>query len=244
MMSWPYPFVFAHRGAGRMAPENTLAAFRLGASRGLHGFECDARLSRDGIPFLLHDDLLDRTTNGQGPADSLDWSELARLDAGRWHSEEYAGERLALLEDAAAFCKQSRCALNIEIKPGSGRDAETGRVVAETAARCWVNETLVPLLSSFRPAALAAARRAAPHLPRALLLEALRPRWIEDAAALGCVAVVVAHEAMGGPEIHAAHRAGLRVLCYTVNDPDEAERLRLAQVDGLITDEIGGLEQP
>ena len=67
MKHWPYPLWIAHRGAGKLAPENTLAAFRLGAAHGYRAFECDVKLSADGVPFLLHDAELDRTSNGQRP---------------------------------------------------------------------------------------------------------------------------------------------------------------------------------
>src|SRR6187401_806656 len=89
---WPFPFWIAHRGAGKLAPENTLAAFRVGASFGYRAFECDVKLSADGIPFLLHDATLARTTSGGDDAGALDWSALARLDAGTWHSRTFAGE--------------------------------------------------------------------------------------------------------------------------------------------------------
>jgi glycerophosphoryl diester phosphodiesterase len=75
-IDWPFPFWIAHRGAGQLAPENTLAAFRLGANRGYTAFECDVKLSADGVPFLLHDDTLERTTSGQGLAGNRGWSEL------------------------------------------------------------------------------------------------------------------------------------------------------------------------
>ena len=86
----------AHRGAGRLAPENTLASLRLGYSYGYRMAEIDVKLSADGVAFLLHDATLDRTTNGKGRADALGWGELSRLDAGSWHSAPHAGE--ALLE--------------------------------------------------------------------------------------------------------------------------------------------------
>src|SRR6218665_2167627 len=99
---WPSPRWIAHRGAGLLAPENPLAAFRLGARHGYRMFECDAKLSRDGVPFLLHDTTLERTTNsvqalGQGASRTGGdhrWSALSRLDAGAWHSPGYAGEPL------------------------------------------------------------------------------------------------------------------------------------------------------
>ena len=77
--AWLYPRWIAHRGAGNLAPENTLAAFRLGAEYGFRMFECDVRLSADGVPFLLHDRTLERTSNGRGVAGDHSWGELARL---------------------------------------------------------------------------------------------------------------------------------------------------------------------
>ena len=83
---WPYPLWIAHRGAGRLAPENTLPAFELGARLGFAMFECDVQVSADGVPFLLHDLHLSRTTNGQGLAAAQTWDRLQCLDAGTWHS--------------------------------------------------------------------------------------------------------------------------------------------------------------
>src|SRR5258708_34298374 len=91
MTGWPYPFWIAHRGAGKLAPENTLAAFRVGAGHGYRAFECDVKLSADGVAFLLHDATLERTTSAQGPAPRLARSEPPRLDAGAWHGNGYAG---------------------------------------------------------------------------------------------------------------------------------------------------------
>ena len=92
MTSWPYPFWIAHRGAGKLAPENTLAAFRVGAEHGYRMFECDVKLSADSVPFLLHDATLDRTTSGHGVAGGLPWEALSQLDAGSWQSRSVAGE--------------------------------------------------------------------------------------------------------------------------------------------------------
>ena len=178
---WPYPLWIAHRGAGKLAPENTLAAFRLGAAHGYRAFECDVKLSADGVPFLLHDATLERTSSGTGTAALVDWSGLSRLDAGGWHSRGYAGEPLPTLEAIAAYCIRNGYALNIEIKPTPGAEGETGRVVAAAAARLWAGQALPPLLSSFRPDALQAAREAAPALPRALLLDTLRDGWFDAA---------------------------------------------------------------
>ena len=235
---WPYPRWIAHRGAGKLAPENTLAAFRVGAAHGFRAFECDVKLSADGVPFLLHDATLERTTSGRGTAGDLPWSALARLDAGAWHGPAFAGEPLPTLDAVAAFVLGAGHALNIEIKPTPGRDAETGRVVALAAARLWAAAPASPLLSSFRPAALAVARDAAPALPRALLLDALSPGWLDAARTLGCAGVVCKHTLIDAAVAAAVHGAGMRLAAYTVNAPAESQRLIGLGIDGLITDAV------
>ena len=136
---WPYPRWIAHRGAGKLAPENTLAAFRVGAQHGYRMFECDAKLSSDGIVFLMHDALLERTTNGHGVGGEQTWEYLKQLDAGAWHSSTFAGESLPTLDEISLFCLANSYCLNIEIKPTPGSDALTGDAVASQAATLWAN---------------------------------------------------------------------------------------------------------
>ena len=236
--AWPLPLWIAHRGAGRLAPENTLAAFRTGAAYGYRAFECDVKLSADDVPFLLHDDGLDRTTPERGVAGLRKWAELSRIDAGGWHSRAYAGEPLPSLDAIARYVQRNGFALNIEIKPTPGHEAETGRAVATACTRLWAHAGTPLLFSSFKPAALQAAHGAAPHIPRALLLDALWPGWFEMARSLDAVAVVTNHALMDATLIGQLHEAGLRALCYTVNDPPEARRLLGLGIDGLITDAV------
>ena len=236
--AWPYPLWIAHRGAGRLAPENTLAAFRVGASYGYRAFECDVKLSADGVPFLLHDATLARTTSGAGDAGAVDWSALARLDAGAWHSRTFAGEAPPSLTAIAAFCRRNGHHLNIEIKPSPGRERETGARVAIEAGRLWADAEVPPLLSSFQPDALAAAQESMPGLPRALLLDTLPGGWLEAAQTLGCAAIVAAYALMDAALIKRLHAAGMRALAYTVNDPAEVQRLCAIGIDGIITDAV------
>ncbi|MEO5661300.1 MAG: glycerophosphodiester phosphodiesterase [Polaromonas sp.] len=244
--SWPYPFWIAHRGAGKLAPENTLAALRLGAQHGYRMFECDAKLSVDGVPFLLHDDTLARTTNASEKlptnasttAGEHGWAALSQLDAGSWHSRAFAGEPLATLENAARFCRANRHALNIEIKPTPGTECHTGAVVAAEAARLWRDDDQPPLLTSFSTDALMGARQSASGLPRGLLLESLPEGWLETASALGCVTVVCKHDLWDSASVTQAHGAGLRALSYTVNDEAAARRLMALGTDGIITDRV------
>ena len=235
---WPYPRWIAHRGAGKLAPENTLAAFRLGAHHGYRMFECDVKLSRDGVPFLMHDAELNRTTNGSGTGGVLAWADLSQLDAGSWHSRQYAGEPLPTLDNIARFCQANGHFLNIEIKPTPGTEAETGSVVARQAQQLWSDAAVPPLLTSFAVDALQAARAEVPDLPRGLLLDKLLPDWLDVARRLHCVAVVCQHALWDAAAVAAAHGAGLRCLSYTVNDPGAAQRLRDLGTDGIITDRV------
>ncbi len=242
MHPWPYPFWIAHRGAGKLAPENTLAAFRVGASHGYRAFECDVKLSGDGVPFLLHDDTLERTTDVGGLARDRSWAELSRLDAGGWHSVGYAGEPPATLEAVARYCLRNDSALNLEIKPTPGEEARTGEVVAHEAARLWSGRASKPLLSSFQPDALSAARAPEPGLPLALLLDAWSAGWLEQARSLGCVAVVADYRLLDADAIARIHASGMRVLCYTVNDAGPARSLMGWGIDGIITDAVDRFE--
>jgi glycerophosphoryl diester phosphodiesterase len=238
LTDWPYPRWIAHRGAGKLAPENTLAAFRLGAEHGYRMFECDAKLSADGVVFLMHDATLERTTNGNGTGGELTWQALSQLDAGRWHSRAFAGEPLATLEGLARFCLANGYLLNIEIKPTPGTDAATGQAVALAAARLWHGAKVPPLLSSFKPEALAAAQEAAPELPRALLVDTLWTGWLEKAQALHCMAVVTNYTLWNPSTVAQVQGAGMRCLSYTVNDEWAAQHLLALGTDGIITDRV------
>jgi glycerophosphoryl diester phosphodiesterase len=246
MKPWPYPRWIAHRGAGKLAPENTLAAFRLGAHYGFRMFECDAKLSADGVPFLMHDATLTRTTNAReifGPAPSEiagdhPWGDLAKLDAGGWHSRHYAGEPLPTLENVSRFCMANGCHLNIEIKPTPGAERRTGEVVARHADRLWNDAPVPPLLTSFRTEALEGALATAAHLPRGLLLDTLWDGWLQAAQALECAAIVCNHALWNNDSVAIAKAAGLRCLSYTVNDEWAAQRLAALGTDGVITDRV------
>ncbi|MFV0676548.1 glycerophosphodiester phosphodiesterase [Variovorax sp. tm] len=238
MNSWPYPRWVAHRGAGKLAPENTLAAFRLGASHGYRMFECDAKLSADGVVFLMHDAALDRTTSGRGIGGAQPWSALAQLDAGGWHSRAYAGEPLPTLENLARFCLANGHLLNIEIKPTPGTERETGEAVAREAARLWQGAAVPPLLTSFQVESLEGAQAVQPELPRGLLLDKLWDGWLDAARQLGCVAIVCNHALWDATVVSMVHDAGMRALSYTVNDDRTAQRLIELGTDGIITDRV------
>jgi glycerophosphoryl diester phosphodiesterase len=233
---WPFPLWIAHRGAGKLAPENTLAAFRFGASHGHTAFECDVKLSADGVPFLLHDDTLERTTSGQGVAGLRSWAELSRLDAGSWHSAAFAGEPIASFDAIAAFCTANAYLLDLEIKPSPGTEEQTGLAVGQWVRQLWRGTPV--LLSSFKPQALMGARESAPELPRGLLLDTLWPGCLDMAASLECVAIITNHKLMDAALLAQIHAAGRRALVYTVNDAARARELIALGIDGIVTDAV------
>jgi glycerophosphoryl diester phosphodiesterase len=201
-------------------------------------FECDAKLSADGEVFLLHDDTLQRTSNGHGTAGDLPWSALSQLDAGAWHSRAYAGEPLPTLAAVSRWCIANGLLLNIEIKPTPGLERSTGEAVGRLAQRLWANAAAPPLLTSFRPDSLAGARATAEHLPRGLLLDSLWPGYLRMAEQLGCVAIVCNHALWDAALVKQVRAAGMRQLSYTVNDERAAQRLIELGTDGIITDAV------
>lgn len=236
--NWPYPRWIAHRGAGKDAPENTMAAFQMGAASGFQMFECDVKVSADKISFLMHDARLDRTTNAQGIGGNLTWFELSKLDAGQWHSPAYSGEPIPTLETLANFCLSRDRFLNIEIKPTPGMEYLTGEIVAQEAADLWRMAPVQPLLTSFQPASLKAAHRTAPNLQRGLLVDSLWESWLQTALALECSAVVMNYKLLNPDLIAFIYEHGFKCLTYTVNDPQIAKQLLSWGVDGIITDNM------
>lgn len=238
MKIWPYPRIAAHRGGGKVAPENTLDGINAGVRLGLKMIEFDAKLSADNVVFLLHDDSVDRTSNGHGAAKNLRYGEIEQLDAGSWFDPNFAGARMPTLAQVAARCFSHGLATNIEIKPCEGRDVETGHLVAQEAARLWTGADPAPLLSSFSYAALEAAAEAAPDLPRGMLYEAIPGDWRAQTAALACVSLHADHKKLDERLVAEIKDSGLRILAYTVNEPERARELVKWGVDIVCTDRI------
>ena len=235
---WPYPRWIAHRGAGTLAPENTWAAFDRGAQAGYRMFECDIRQSADGAWFLMHDATLNRTTNGQGWAHSQPWSSLRTLDAGSWHSPEYAGQNLPLLADVLSVSQQRAWWLNLELKPPN--DPLLARQWGEDLGR-WLNQngwSTNHLITSFSSDALAGLQATAPQCQRGHLFEAWDESAVPQAQALGCKALILAQSAWQTEHAQVVRQAGLWALAYTVNEAADAERLWAMGLDALITDRV------
>lgn len=235
---WNFPRVLAHRGGGALAPENTLAGIRAAASMGFRAVEFDVVLSADGVAVLMHDETLERTTDGRGRVSDTTYAELLRLDAGVRYGPGHLGERIPSFEQAAKLCLELKLWANVEIKPAKGFERQTGLVVAKLARELWRGAAPAPLLSSFEPASLEAAREAAPELDRGYLTDRIEPQWREAAQRLGCVSVNCNQEHLTREMARSVGQAGFWLLCWTVNDPRIARRLFSWGADAIFTDRL------
>jgi glycerophosphoryl diester phosphodiesterase len=224
--AWPWPAFIAHRGGGTFAPENTLASMRMGARKGFRMVEFDVKLSQDGVLFLMHDDSVDRTSDGHGLASDLSWKAISELDFSGSHGPDFAGEPAPTLHAVARCTRALGVHSNIEIKPTTGFDTETGRAVARAAAALWHGAALPPLLSSFSETALEAARSAAPDLPRALLIEGPVPAdWQARMRGLGCLGVNIDTKHADRAVVEDILGKGATLAVWTVNDVGRAREL-------------------
>lgn len=226
--------VYAHRGASAYAPENTLASFREALARGTDWLEMDVQLSRDGVPIVLHDDTLDRTTDGRGKPGDFTLEELRRLDAGAWFSADrrFGGERIPTLREVLAMAREAGVRVFPETKspefsPGVERallDALRAEGMLERSA-----------IQSFSAESLDRLRSAAPSVPLAALFTGREPS-IEPPPANAEIVAPPYQLLLARPSlVDAAHKAGRKVVPYAVDDPETIRRLADMGIDGLIT---------
>ncbi|MFM2045337.1 MAG: hypothetical protein RLY86_3913 [Pseudomonadota bacterium] len=230
------PPIIGHRGAARHAPENTLAGIRMAASQGATWVEVDVKLTADRIPILMHDDTLDRTTDGRGPVAALTLEQVRRLDAGRWFGPAFAGERVPTLAEVLALVRDLGMGINLEIKPCPGRAEETAGVALTTARSLWPDGVPPPLVSSFDYDSLAMARLVAPDWPIGYLIDRRRPDWATQAAAVGAATIHVNARREDADSIAVYRATGRPVLAYTVNSLAAAREVLSWGVTGVFTD--------
>jgi glycerophosphoryl diester phosphodiesterase len=216
------PKVIGHRGAMAYAPENTLASFREARRRGATWVETDIKLTADGVPIVLHDASLKRTTG------------VDRLVALTPRAE--LPKDVPTFEEAIACFQEQGLGCNVEIKPCEGREAETARVAVATLRRCWPSTLPPPLLSSFKAVSLVAAREAAPEFARAILLRELDDDWRVRTDAVGAVGVNTDGKKLTSGRAREVKQAGFALSAYTINDAAQARALVAIGVDCVITD--------
>jgi glycerophosphoryl diester phosphodiesterase len=222
-------FFYAHRGASAEAPENTLAAFRRALEAGADGIELDVHLSRDGIPVVLHDETLDRTTDGEGPVAAYTSEVLQTLDAGSWFDPHFSGEALPTLDETLRLLA-GRLRLNLEVK-----DVRAGTAVVEVLRRYPQTDAVV---SSFDYGVLSGLRRTVPDLPLAVLHGAGNwRRALECAEALRACAFHPRADLVSRPLMAACRRRQLSVFAWTVDDPGRARALARLGVAGVFTND-------
>jgi glycerophosphoryl diester phosphodiesterase len=231
-MSVPLPLVIAHRGASTAAPENTIAAFERAITDGADAIELDVHLSRDDHPVVIHDDTLERTTNGSGPVRGHTMRELKRLDAGAWRGPAFAGQRLQTLQEVLERFR-GRTRFWIELKGGSNLypDIEE-RIVGLLEVYDVIDGALV---QSFDHAALARLRDFSRELRLGVLL-ARAPLDVARDVPPTVNAVCPSAEILGAPEREAIRHSGRQCHVWTVNEPALMDRLVDWSVDGIITD--------
>ncbi|HKI52210.1 MAG TPA: glycerophosphodiester phosphodiesterase family protein [Geothermobacteraceae bacterium] len=227
--------LWAHRGASADAPENTLAAFALAEQQRADGIELDVQLSRDGVPLILHDEILERTTDGRGRVDQQNWSELRKLDAGSWFGSEFAGERLPSLAEVLEWA-DDRLLLNLEVKTPSVADALLRLLKQFPWARV--------LISSFDHRLLAALRNVAPDLRLGFLNDSrFWRRALQRATRARAVSFHPRVDQVSRPLLAACQAAELAVYPWTVDSAVVAHRLRGLGVAGVFSNRPGLLRR-
>jgi len=237
--SEPRPCCIAHRGFSGRFPENTLAAFRGAIDLGVDMIELDVTLTADDEVVVIHDETLDRTTDGRGAVRERRWSAIADLDAGSWFSPDFADERIPTLSQALELVR-GRALLNIEIKEEVVTDRIEGgvteRVIGQVRAADMRAEVI---LSSFDPRAVAHAREIEPGIRRASLYNKKLHRGMSPSEIMDQVGAVVFSPGLKqvSPEMIAnAHESGRTVMVYTVNREADMRRMLDLGVDGMFTD--------
>lgn len=227
------PRFIAHRGFSSQAPENTVAAFEHAEKAGYHMFECDVQLTRDNIPVIIHDEKLDRTTNGRGRVRQTLYHSIQTLDAGSWFAPEFAGERIPCLQVLLAWVAEHKIALNLELKGIDGEEAENQKLAEIVAERVKPYQEILKnriLISSFQHEALQRFKKTCPALPLGVLVSPLKFKSVgfmgleEQFKALGAFTVNPALKLMTRKNIPQFLAISPHLLVYTVA-PQDAESL-------------------
>lgn len=229
------PIIFAHRGASAFAPENTMAAFDLAFKQNAHAIEIDTMLSADGIPIVIHDRNVERTTNGTGNVDQLTVNQLRELDAGSRFSEEFTGEKIPLLKEVLERYGHNHL-INIELKNYHAVHDNLPTIVAEMIERFALKEYV--LISSFIPRNLKRLREKHPDLKLALLCMNGLPGKLCQSRLFYPVSpdcVHPAYQILSEDVIKKNHKRNRRVHAWTVDDEETALELVRNGVDGIIT---------
>ena len=233
----PRPVIFGHRGSSAHAPENTLAAFELALKQGAPALELDAMLSADGQVVVIHDDSVDRTTNGSGKVRNMTLQALKELDAGSYFDPDFTGEKIPTLSEVFETLGQ-KIFINIEIKNYAAPLDNLPSHIACLVQKFNLGEFV--LFSSFNPIALLKLRRLLPQVASGLLIfHGSMGGWARGwlGRRFPCQAFHPDLRDVTPAFVASTHQTGRRMHVYTVNDPEEMKRLFALGVDGIFTDD-------
>lgn len=227
--------VIGHRGACGHCPENTTSSLRKAKSLGCTWVEIDVCLTSDGLPVIFHDDTLNRCTNGEGLMLKCHSSTILELDAGGWFSPEYSGEKILTLEQVIHEIIALDVNLNLEIKSHLGWEPETVAAVARVLNEKWPSDKPL-IISSFLPEILKEARIHLPQFPRGLNIDVIPTNWLERLSEIDAGSLHFYEPFADSAKIEALKRAGYKVMCFTVNNPNRAQELYEMGVDSVFCD--------
>jgi glycerophosphoryl diester phosphodiesterase len=234
-------FIAGHRGDRSTAPENTLPAMQNALDSDLTFVETDIQLSRDGVPVLIHDETVDRTTDGTGAVAELTLAQLKTLDAGSWYSAKFAGTTIPTLDEFLSIFSGSKKKALLELK-GIWSQDQARIVTSEIYAHGVQNRVI---FTSFLGESLRSLEAVAPAFPRVIIAHALPKDPVGFVLQFGAIAVltcpksVVSHPKV----IPAMHKAGLGVLLYTLNTKGRWSEALALGVDGIVTDKPSVLDR-
>lgn len=230
------PPLIAHRGASALSPENTMVAFKKAQELGVTWIEFDVMLAKCGTPIIFHDESLDRTTNGSGSVADYTFDDLQTLDAGGWFGSDYQDCRIPAFSEVLEWLAAEGMSANIEVKPLPGQDAITAVSVLEALLPYQGSLNSNVIISSFSVESLKCLHESAASWQLGLLMHEWRSDWWQLVSELECVSVHV-NEAILTPDLIAEVKAtGRRLLSYTVNSIERAEKFLDVGVDAIFSD--------
>lgn len=224
--------VVAHRGYSSKAPENTMAAFEMALEVGSGGLELDVHITKDGEVVIIHDDTLERTTNGQGRVEDFTMAELRKLDAGSWFAPEFKGERLPTLRELCARIKDLDLLFNVELKVGANFSLLNEKVAAIIDEFDLRERTVI---SSFNHYALAHFKQIRPEVQTGILYNCgLYNPWVY-AKSIGATALHPNYKTIIPEIVAEAQKNGMVLNVWTVDQPEAIEYMKLCKIDSIIT---------
>jgi glycerophosphoryl diester phosphodiesterase len=227
-----FVLAIAHRGASGYTPENTLAAFRRAVALGVTFIETDLQLTRDAHFVALHDETVNRTTNGQGSVQHMTLAEVRRLDAGSWFGSEFMGERIPTLLDIVDFSRKHDVVFYLELKPSGFWGGEHALISALRDSGAIQRTVII----SFDTLILQGLRKIEPTLMTGVLFEGQLENPFEKALEIGARQLAVKGDLVSPNLLREAHKRDLQVVCWTINNPAHMRLLAAAGVDGIMSD--------